>query len=366
MNTFRVEIPQSDLDDLRRRLLDTRWPAQSPADGWQRGVPVAELRSLAAYWADGFDWRAAEAHLNSFPQFTEEIAGQRIHFAHVRGTNPDALPLLLIHGWPSTFAEYADVIEALSHTHHVVVPSIPGFGFSTPATGGWDITRTAAAFATLMTTLGYTRYGIQAGDVGAGIAGAVSRLVPTAVAAMHINGPSAHPFMGTLPTEGLSGVELMRAQRFNDFVATGLGYLQLMSTKPWTIGFSLTDSPVGLLAWILEKFKAWCSTVDRDALLTAVSIYWFTGTGATSAEFIYESMNSSGAWGAATAPTGFATFAADNGIRSLLDPEHEVEHWTEYDRGGHFPAIEVPGLYVEDVTKFFSAYSSSAAGTSTP
>jgi pimeloyl-ACP methyl ester carboxylesterase len=204
-----------------------------------------------------------------------------------------------------------------------------------------------------MDSLGYTRYGIQAGDVGAGIAGAMSRLTP-AVTAMHINGPSAHPFGGPLATEDLSGTELARAERFNDLVATGLGYLQLMSTKPWTIGASLVDSPIGLLAWIYEKFHAWCSVVDRDALLTAVSIYWFTGTGATSAEFIYESMNAPGTWGAAAAPTGFATFAADTGIRSLLDPAHEAEHWTEYDRGGHFPAVEVPDLYVADVLKFFS------------
>ncbi|MFS8099181.1 epoxide hydrolase 1 [Lentzea alba] len=356
MNTFRVEIPESDLADLRLRLNAARWPVQGAGDGWRRGVPVSELRSLAGYWADGFDWRAAEARLNAFPQFRVEIDGQPIHFVHVRSARPDALPLMLIHGWPSTFAEYTAAIEELSRDHHVVVPSIPGFGFSTPVNGAWEVSRTAAAFAELMDSLGYTRYGVQAGDVGAGIAGAMSRLTP-AVAAMHINGPSAHPFGGALPLDGLEGTELARAERFNDLVATGLGYLQLMSTKPWTIGYSLTDSPVGLLAWIYEKFQAWCSVIDRDALLTAVSIYWFTGTGATSAEFIHESMNAPGTWGAAAAPTGFATFAADTGIRTLLDPDHEVEHWTEYDRGGHFPAIEVPDLYAADVLKYFSAFS---------
>lgn len=355
MNPFRVDVPEADLTDLRHRLNTARWPSQSGTGGWTRGVPVAELRSLARYWADGFDWHAVQDRLNAFPQFVTEVDGQRIHFVHVRSPREDALPLLLIHGWPSTFAEYAAVIEDLSRDHHVVVPSIPGFGFSTPVTGAWDITRTAAAFATLMRSLGHTRYGIQAGDVGAGIAGAISRLTP-AVVAMHVNGPSAHPFAGPLPLDGLTGTELDRAHRFNDFVATGLGYLQLMSTKPWTIGHALTDSPIGLLAWILEKFQAWCAVVDRDALLTAVSIYWFTGTGATSAEFVYESMNAPGAWGAAPAPTGFATFAADNGIRSLLDPGHEAEHWSEYDRGGHFPAIEVPDLYVADVLKYFSAF----------
>lgn len=355
MNPFRVDIPDADLADLRHRLTATRWPAQSGTGGWTRGVPVAELRSLAAYWADGFDWRGAEARLNAFPQFVTEIDGQPIHFVHVRGPREDALPLLLIHGWPSTFADFAAVITELARDHHVVVPSIPGFGFSTPVIGAWDVSRTAAAFVTLMDTLGHGRYGIQAGDVGAGIAGAMSRLTP-AVAALHVNGPSSHPFGGPLPLDDLTGVELVRAGRFNDAVATGLGYLQLMSTKPWTIGFSLTDSPAGLLAWIFEKFHAWSTEVDRDALLTAVSIHWFTGTGATSAEFVYESMNSAGTWAAATAPTGFATFGADNGIRSLLDPDHVVEHWTEYDRGGHFPASEVPDLYVADVRKFFSAY----------
>lgn len=355
MDTFRVEIAQNDLSDLQQRLAGVRWPAQSGTDGWKRGVPVAELRPLVAHWADGFDWRAVEQRLNAFDQFVTEIDGQRIHFVHVRSERRDALPLLLIHGWPSTFAEYLDVIADLARDHHVVVPSIPGFGFSVPVTGAWDVSRTAAAFVTLMQRLGYERYGVQAGDVGAGIAGAMSRVTP-AVAALHLNGPSSHPFGGPLPTENLSGVELARAERFNDLVATGLGYLQLMSTKPWTIGYPLVDSPVGLLAWIYEKFHAWCEHVDRDALLTAVSIYWFTGTGATSAEFIYESMNAPGTWGAAAAPTGFATFAADTGIRSLLDPDHQARHWTEYDRGGHFPAIEVPDLYVADVRKFFSAF----------
>ncbi|RDI31999.1 epoxide hydrolase family protein [Lentzea flaviverrucosa] len=349
MNPFRVDIPEADLADLRHRLSTARWPAQAGTDGWTRGVPVAELRSLAQYWAGGFDWRAAEARLNAFPQFVTEIDGQPIHFVHVRSTREDALPLLLVHGWPSTFADFTAVLADLARDHHVVVPSIPGFGFSTPVTGTWEVSRTAAAFVTLMDSLGYRRYGIQAGDVGAGIAGAMSRLTP-AVTAMHVNGPSAHPF------GGLSGTELTRARRFNDLVATGLGYLQLMSTKPWTIGFSLTDSPIGLLAWIFEKFHAWSTTVDHDALLTAVSIYWFTGTGATSAEFVHESMNSPGTWEAATAPTGFATFAADTGIRSLLDPGHQVEHWTEYDRGGHFPASEVPDLYVADVLEYFSAF----------
>lgn len=355
MNPFRVDIPEADLADLRHRLSTARWPAQAGSDGWTRGVPVAELRSLAQYWAGGFDWRAAEARLNAFPQFVTEVDGQPIHFVHVRSTREDALPLLLVHGWPSTFADFTAVLADLAREHHVVVPSIPGFGFSTPVTGTWEVSRTAAAFVTLMDSLGYRRYGIQAGDVGAGIAGAMSRLTP-AVTAMHVNGPSSHPFGGPLPLDGLSGTELTRARRFNDLVATGLGYLQLMSTKPWTIGFSLTDSPIGLLAWIFEKFHAWSTTVDRDALLTAVSIYWFTGTGATSAEFVYESMNSPGTWKAATAPTGFATFAADTGIRSLLDPDHQVEHWTEYDRGGHFPASEVPDLYVADVLKYFSAF----------
>ncbi|SFR27663.1 Pimeloyl-ACP methyl ester carboxylesterase [Lentzea waywayandensis] len=355
MNPFRVDIPEADLADLRHRLTTTRWPAQSGTGGWSRGVPVAELRDLAAYWADGFDWRATEARLNALPQFVTEIDGQPIHFVHVRGPREDALPLLLIHGWPTTFADFAAVTAELARDHHVVVPSIPGFGFSTPVTGAWDVSRTAAAFVTLMDSLGYARYGIQSGDVGAGIAGAMSRLTP-AVAALHVNGPSSHPFGGPLPLDGLTGVELRRAGRFNDAVATGLGYLQLMSTKPWTIGFSLTDSPAGLLAWIFEKFHAWSTQVHRDVLLTAASIYWFTGTGATSAEFVYESMNAPGTWATATAPTGFATFAADNGIRSLLDPNHEAEHWTEYDRGGHFPASEVPDLYVADVRKYFSAY----------
>ncbi|TWP49578.1 alpha/beta fold hydrolase [Lentzea tibetensis] len=364
MENFSIDIPQADLDDLRTRLTHTRWPRELPGNGWTRGVALTELRELVEYWATEYDWRAAEASLNKFPQHVVDFQGQPIHFVHVRSAREAALPLLLIHGWPSTFAEFADVIEPLSRDFHVVVPTIPGFGFSGPVTeNGWEVARTAEAFAHVMEQLGYTRYGIQAGDVGAGIAGAISRL-GDAVVAMHVNGPGPHPFGGPVSLDGLTGKDVARAERFNAFVASGLGYLQVQATRPKTVGYALNDSPVGQLAWIAEKYREWSDPnsphafgIDRDALLTIASIYWFTQAGASSAEYVYESMNAPGTWAAAAAPTGFAVFAADPGIRSIVDPNNEIEHWVEYDAGGHFPAIEVPDLLVEDVRTYFSTRS---------
>lgn len=365
---FRIQIPQSDVDDLRRRLTDTRWPGEVAGVGWTRGVPLDYLKGLAEYWATGFDWRAQEARLNSFPQATTTIDGQEIHFIHVRSADPDAVPLLMVHGWPGSTVDFTEVIDALTtgdDAFHLVIPSLPGFGFSTPVRErGWGTGRAAAAFGTLMERLGYDRYFAQAGDAGAGVVGALSRLHPERVIALHINGPSPMPFGPPLELDGLSEVDRDRAERFNAFQAKGMGYLQLQSTRPQTLGYALTDSPVGQLAWIVEKYHEWTDpaaelpedAIDRDLLLTNVSLYWFTGSGASSAQFVYEGMNGDAAWGIATAPTGFAVFAADMGIRGLYDPNGELAHWSEFDRGGHFPALETPDLLVADVRAWFRSF----------
>lgn len=375
---FAINVPQTELDDLRERLANTRWPDELPGVGWSRGVPLGYMRDLAEYWRTGYDWRKYEARLNEFPQFTTEIDDQNIHFVHVRSHEPNALPLILVHSWPGSFVEFMNMIGPLTDPRahggdaadafDVIVPSIPGFGYSIPVhQTGWTSGRVARAFTELMNRLGYERYGIHGGDIGAGVAGGMSpigrdRVVgvhvtsdpPTAVSfAMFSGDPAANP--------GLSGAEKERIELMKQTSADGSGYLKIQTTRPQTLGYALTDSPVAQLAWITEKFKEWTDAatalpedaVDRDQLLTNISLYWFTRTGAAAAHALYESMHAQ-EWGEeGTAPTGFAVFGADKIARRLMDPEHKIAHWSEFERGGHFPAMEVPDLLVGDLRKFF-------------
>jgi pimeloyl-ACP methyl ester carboxylesterase len=388
---FRIEISQSDIDDLNDRLARTRWFDDLPGVAWSRGVPTSYLGELAEYWRTGFDWRAWEARLNELPQFVTEIDGQTIHFVHVRSPEPDALPLVLTHGWPSSFVEFLDVVGPLtdprSHggdpadAFHVVIPSLPGFGFSTPLqeTGWGNLFRVAAVWAELMSRLGYERFAAQGGDIGAGVTGMLAIIAPDRVVGAHTNGPSpGYPFGPPLDLDGLDGADRERAERFNEYQRDGLGYLHLQSTRPQTLAQLITDSPAGQLAWIVEKFKEWTDdaaalpedAVDRDQLLANASIYWFSRAGASSAHITYEGMQAFREFmeqhGASRdgdesgtpmtelgVPTGAAVFAADMSIRSLIDPTGSISHWAEYDRGGHFPAMEVPDLLIADVRTFF-------------
>jgi len=384
---FRIDIPQADLDDLKDRLARTRWPQELPGVGWSRGVPPDHLRRLAAYWAHGFDWRAQEAAINEVPQFVTGIDGQDIHLLHVRSPEPDALPLILTHGWPSSPVEFLKVIGPLTDPRahggdpadafHVVVPSLPGYGFSTPVreTGWGNLFRVAQAWARLMSRLDYPRYAVHGTDVGAGVAGILAMVDAQRVVGTHLTGTAAGmPFGPPVELDGLSEADRARAERFNAFQTEGLGYLHMQATRPQTLAYSLTDSPVGQLAWIVEKFREWTDpaadlpedAVDRDQLLTGVSIFWFTGAGASSAHATYEGMRayremverqSSGATASESEhsgpPMGVAVFAADTTIRSLLDPTGAIEHWSEFDRGGHFPAMEVPDLLAADIRTFF-------------
>ncbi|WP_410663564.1 epoxide hydrolase family protein [Amycolatopsis sp. lyj-84] len=367
---FRIAIDQADLDDLKTRLSRTRWPHEVTGD-WSRGVPVAYLKGLAEYWADGFDWRAQEAELNEFPQFTTEIDGQTIHFLHVRSAAPDARAVLLTHGWPSSPFEFRNVIDELSDEFHLVIPSLPGYGFSTPVHGpGWgNLFRVAQAWTTLMDRLGYERFGVHGTDAGAGVAGILSMIAAHRVTGVHLTGTSAGtPFGPAVALDGLEEKDRERGERFNRFQADGLGYLQVQATRPQTLAYSLHDSPTGQLAWIVEKFAEWTDpakelpddAVDRDHLLALVSLFWFTGAGASSAHAMYEGMEayrqlSQGGWdegGEAPAgpPRGIAVFAGDTTIRSLQD--EPLDHWSEYATGGHFPAMEVPELFTEDLRTF--------------
>ena len=381
---FRIEIADAELDDLHDRLARTRWPQEPESDGWSRGVPLAYLQGLVTYWADGFDWRAQERGLNELPQFVTEIDGQPIHYLHVRSPEPDARPLILTHGWPSSPVEFLRVLGPLADPRahggdpgdafHVVAPSLPGYGFSTPVReAGWgNLFRVAQAWAELMERLGYERYAVHGTDVGSGVAGMLPLVAPGRVSGTHVTGTVASmPFGPPLEPAGLAGAERERAERFNSYREDGLGYLHMQSTRPQTLAYSLNDSPVGQLAWIVEKFREWTDpaaelpedAVDRDQLLTSVSITWFTGAGAASAHATYEGMQ---AWRRMAAngggfgpgpqelpPRGVAVFAADTGIRSVMDPEGAIEHWTEYDRGGHFAAMEVPEILTEDLRAFF-------------
>ena len=384
---FRVDIPQTNLDDLTERLARSRWPDEPPGVGWSRGVPLGYLRDLAAYWADGFDWRAQEARLNELPQSVTAIDGQQVHFLHVRSPEPGALPLVLTHGWPSSPVEFLRVVGPLTDPRahggdpadafHVVVPSLPGYGFSTPVrqTGWGDLFRVGTAWAELMRRLGYDRYAVHGTDVGAGVSGLLGMVDRARVVGVHLTGTAAGmPFGPPVELAGLSAADRDRGERFNAYQADGLGYLHLQATRPQTLAYALTDSPVAQLAWVVEKFQEWTDpraerpdqAVDRDQLLTGVSVSWFTRAGASAAHATYEGMQAyreivrrgqgSGGEGGghpAGPPTGVAVFAADTTIRDLMDPAGAIRHWAEYDRGGHFPAMEAPDLFAGDVRAFF-------------
>jgi len=375
---FHIAIPQADLDDLRDRLLRTRWPSEFAGADWDRGVPVDYLRELADYWANAYDWRAAEAELNRYPQFTTEIDGARIHFLHVRSPEPNALPLILNHGWPSSFVEYLDVIGPLTDPRahgidpadafHLVIPSMPNFGFSGPtADTGWNADRIAKAYVELMRRLGYERYGAQGGDFGAFVAPAMAYADPDHVVGVHVNAATFGFIPWEQPTEedlaAATEIEKARLARLQQYYTSGSGYSQIQGTRPQTIAYALHDSPVGQLAWIVDKFKEWTHpsselperAVSRDRMLTNATIYWLTGTGASSAHIYYESNH----WqpslmlGPLATPLGMAAFAEDIAIRRYGEQTYNIVHWSDFDRGGHFAALEAPDLFAGDVRAFF-------------
>jgi pimeloyl-ACP methyl ester carboxylesterase len=350
---FALDVPQADLDDLADRLARTRWPEELPDAGFDYGFPLAEVRALADRWLNGYDWRRHEAELNALPQFTTEVDGQRVHFVHVRSAKDDALPLVLIHGWPGSVLEFLDVIEPLSRDFHLVIPSIPGFGLSGPTTSrGWDVHRVARAFAEVMNRLGYRRYGTQGGDWGSGIARAMAVAAPESVVAVHVN---------YLPTPPVEGVELSeedgrRLERIKGMMRSRPGYQVLHGTRPQTVSYALTDSPVGQLAWNAEKFTEWAdpgSEIDVDRILTNVMLYWLTGTAGSSARLVKETGIVANA---CPAPLGVAVFAHDIvlSVRPLAERAYRVEHWSEFTRGGHFAAMEVPELLAGDIREFFA------------
>ena len=370
ISPYRIDIPQGALDDLRDRLGRTRWPDELPGVGWDLGVPLDYLKGLAEYWATTYDWRGQEAALNEFAQFTTVIDDQNVHFLHVRSPEPEALPLLITHGWPGSIAEFLDIIGPLvdpaahggdpADAFHVIAPSIPGFGFSGPThETGWNTVRVAHAWAELMRRLGYERYGAQGGDTGALVSPELGRIDPEHLVGIHVNNLLTFP-SGQL--DDLSDADQGRLKLMQRWQNEMAGYASIQSTRPQTLAYALTDSPAGQLAWIVEKFKEWTDpaaelpedAVDRDRLLTDVSIYWLTATAGSSARLYYEGAKS---WGQpnepSAVPTGVAVFPMDITIRSIAESQHNIVHWTEFDRGGHFAAMEAPDLLVADVREFF-------------
>ncbi|GIN73731.1 microsomal epoxide hydrolase [Bacillus sp. J14TS2] len=375
INPFHIDIPPLALNDLKERLERTRWPDELEATNWDYGgVPVRYLKEMAAYWRTEYDWRKYEDALNRFPQYTTTIGGQQVHFLHVRSPEPDATPLILTHGWPGSIVEFMNIIGPLSDPRahggrpqdafHLVIPSIPGFGFSGPTNDiGWTTDRVAVTWLELMSRLGYERFGAQGGDTGAIISPKMGKLAPNRVIGIHSNGLTGFPSGDPAETEDLTAAEHQRYDKLNGQGFEDSGYAIIQATRPQTLSYGLTDSPVGQLAWIIEKFKEWTDpsaplpedAVDRNLLLTNVSIYWFTRTAGSSARIYKEDAKTWGMPGKlSNVPTGVAVFPNDSSIRRFVERDHHIVHWSEFDRGGHFPALEAPDLLVDDIRAFFS------------
>jgi epoxide hydrolase len=368
---FTVQVPGAAVEDLRDRLRRTRWPDRETVDDWSQGVPLGYLQELCTYWADDYDWRAAEQRLNSYPQFMLELFDLDIHFLHVRSPVPDALPLVITHGWPGSVVEFVNVLDRLTNpkahggsdddAFHVVCPSLAGYGFSgRPARPGWSVERIADAWARLMAVLGYDRYGAQGGDWGAAVTTAIGQQDPSHVAGIHLNMPMVGPDRSTM--NELTDAERSALDALAHYQEWDSGYSKQQSTRPQTLGYGLADSPAGQCAWIIEKFWAWTdcdghpeNAVSRDALLDNVSLYWFTNSAASSARLYWESFNRQSRELVAV-PTGCSIFPKEIFRASRRWTERrftDLRYWNELDRGGHFAALEQPELYVDELRAFF-------------
>ncbi|TMR06942.1 epoxide hydrolase [Actinomadura soli] len=349
---FRVEIPQHRLDDLIGRLAATRFTRPLPGDGL--GVPTARLRKLVEYWRDGYDWRAWESRINAHPQFITEIDGLEIHFLHVRSARPDAVPLILTHGWPMSVAEYLPLIGRLSGQFHLVIPSIPGFGFSgAPDEPGWNHHRIARTWAELMRRLGYDRYGVHGNDVGSLISVELGRVDPEHVAGVHVTQIFSLPSGDPAESAPLNREDVARLRALEGFVAHKGAYLRLQATQPQTLAHALADSPAGQLAWNLQLFG---ETVGDDYVLTNATIYWLTDSAGSAALSGYHGNQPPAE--PSSFPLGLARFAGDffPSIRALAERDHRrIVHWSDFDSGGHHPSHEAPDLLAGDIRAFFTS-----------
>jgi len=372
VSPFRIAVPDAVLDDLKSRLRNTRWPEAELVDDWSQGAPLKWIKEVCGYWAEQYDWRNREALLNRFAQFTTDIDGLGIHFIHVRSPHPQALPLIITHGWPGSVVEFHKVIEPLVDpvadggnavdAFHVVCPSLPGFGFSgKPATTGWGVDRIAQAWAVLMDRLGYARYGAQGGDWGSGVTTSLGAQDADHCAGIHIT-----LAMATRPnvSEQPMPEEVRALEGIKHYADWDSGYSKQQSTRPQTLGYALTDSPSGQAAWILEKFCAWTdcnghpeNIFSRDELLDNVMLYWVTASAASSARLYWESFGPKRRTAhTVKVPTGVAVFPKEivTPVRKWMEASYtNITHWSEMPKGGHFAAFEQPDLFVREVRDFF-------------
>jgi epoxide hydrolase len=362
LEPYRIDVPDDVLADLAERLRRTRFPGEVPDIGWKQGLPLGYLREIVRYWLDDYEWRVHEARLNRYQQFTTTVGGQRIHFLHVRSRHQAAIPLFLTHGWPGSLVEFLDVIDPLADpddpadAFHLVVPSLPGYGFSCPVTeAGWTPRRIGAAFGEVADRLGYQRYGLQGGDWGALVSYNMAELRPDRTIGLHVNLMNVPPPAGEDPPPTPWRQRIGRA---------GGGFEAIQGTRPQTLGYLLDDSPAGLAAWIIEKFHEWTEGPDErcglslDLMLTNVMLYWVNRAGASSSRLYWERRRH---WETTlpqhrvTVPTGVANYPGElnRSARASAERYFNIVRWTELPRGGHFPSMEVPDLFVQDVREFF-------------
>ena len=375
---FDIDVPGATLVDLKTRLARTRLGSEIPGSGWEYGTDLTYLRQLIAYWRDGFDWREQEQRLNQFDQFKTQIDGLDIHFVWQRAGSTDALPLLLVHGYPDSFVTYAKVIDPLADpTGHggrpedafdIVVPSLPGYGFSDrPQEPGWGTARVAGTFATLMARLGYARYGIQGAGLGCAVATQMALNDRAHIVGAHFNDCAVSPPPdATDPFAAVPAAERDRMTAREEELRDENAYLEMNSAKPQSVTYELTDSPGGLAAWIVDKYRAWCdcdgdpeTKFTKDELLTNITVYWVTATAGSAARIFRESRGDPDTTGLRVAvPTGFAVFPKNITLapRSWVEARYNVTRWTEMSRGGHFAALEEPELFVDDLRAFFQAH----------
>lgn len=365
---FKIAIPDEKLADLNQRLANTLFASEAPGAGWSAGPTAEFVTGMVGRLKSGFDWRAQEAAINRHPQFLTEIDGQTIHFLHVNSGAAKATPLLLLHGWPGSFVEFLDVIAPLTAAgYDLVIPSLPGFGFSGPTReSGWNDGRIARAMLELMSRLDYERFGVQGGDAGAVIAPAIGRAAPERVIGVHVNAAT----MGFIPMGPIepddiatfTDAEKTRLQRLQQFMAERFGFNALQSSRPQTVAYGITDSPAGLISWLGDMFAGFGDSpkaIDQDKFLTNVLVYWFSGTAASSIRLYFENAHDPEAWAPkpnSGVPTGVAVFGRDEvAIRRFSEAGNTIARWTELDGGGHFAALEVPQVWAREVDAFFSS-----------
>lgn len=377
---FRCYVPDAAIADVKARLARTRFPDQLPDAGWDYGAELSYVESLCTYWRDVFDWRAAEARFNRHPQFLTEIDGERVHFYHLRSPNPDAIPLIITHGFPGSVAELLDILGPLADpaayggdlrdAFHVVAPSIPGYGFSGPTRHkGFNIAKAAAINVGLMARLGYDRYFAQGGDFGSAISSVMAAFHPERVIALHLNFILGRPADRSDPLAGLTDEERAEQEWKRNYDAHESGYQAIQGTKPQTLAYGLTDSPAGLAAWIVEKFKTWSDCGDdiersftKDQLLENIMLYWVTGTINSAMRFYYESIGPGRGptepWPYVGTPTAHARFPAEIRPTPRLWAEqmYNIVRWTKMPAGGHFAAFEQPEPFLTDLREFCRGY----------